>query len=65
VIFDGKDVTNPNRHELKEMREDMQIIFQDPYSSLNPRMSVSETIMEPLILKAACPRKRSARKPSA
>ena len=51
VIFDGKDYVNPNAAELKELHEKMQIIFQDPYSSLNPRMSVSETIMEPLILK--------------
>ncbi|MCL1834941.1 MAG: ATP-binding cassette domain-containing protein [Oscillospiraceae bacterium] len=50
VIFEGKDCTSPTKKELIEMREDMQIIFQDPYSSLNPRMSVSETIMEPLIL---------------
>lgn len=56
VIFDGKDVTNPNAKELRMMREDMQIIFQDPYSSLNPRMSVSETIMEPLILKGGMSR---------
>jgi len=50
IIFDGKDISNPTKKELREMREDMQIIFQDPYSSLNPRMSVSEAIMEPLIL---------------
>lgn len=51
IIFEGKDVTNLKKQELKKMREEMQIIFQDPFSSLNPRMSVSETIMEPLILK--------------
>lgn len=50
VFFKGKDVTNPSKKELCELREDMQIIFQDPYSSLNPRMSVSEAIMEPLLL---------------
>jgi peptide/nickel transport system ATP-binding protein len=50
IIFDGKDISNPTKKELREMREDMQIIFQDPYSALNPRMSVSEAIMEPLIL---------------
>ncbi|NLB56187.1 MAG: ABC transporter ATP-binding protein, partial [Lentisphaerae bacterium] len=50
VIFDGKDWTNPKKTELAKMREEMQIIFQDPYASLNPRMSVSEIIMEPLIL---------------
>ena len=50
IVFDGKDVSRPNKRELREMRENMQIIFQDPYSSLNPRMSVSEAIMEPLKL---------------
>ncbi len=47
ILFNGKDITNPNRRELSDMRQEMQIIFQDPFSSLNPRMSVSETIMEP------------------
>jgi len=51
VIFDGKNYEKPSKAELKELHEKMQIIFQDPYSSLNPRMSVSEIIMEPLILK--------------
>ena len=49
VLFEGKDWTNPKKSELTQMREEMQIIFQDPYSSLNPRMSVSEIIMEPLV----------------
>lgn len=50
IIFDGKDWTNPNKKQTSEMRANMQIIFQDPYASLNPRMSVSEIIMEPLVL---------------
>jgi len=50
IIFEGKDITKPNRRDLHSMRQKMQIIFQDPFSSLNPRMSVSESIMEPLIL---------------
>ena len=50
IFFEGNDVTYPKRRVLKKTRESMQIIFQDPYSSLNPRMSVSEMIMEPLIL---------------
>ena len=36
IKFEGKDVTHPSRKELKALREKMQIIFQDPYSSLNP-----------------------------
>lgn len=50
MFFDGKDITNPTAKELRDLREQMQIIFQDPYSSLNPRKSVSESIMEPLLL---------------
>lgn len=61
VIFDGMDVTNPKARTLRAMREDMQIIFQDPYSSLNPRMSVCETIMEPLILKGGMSREEIRR----
>ncbi len=48
VLFEGNDITNPSKKELHNLRTDMQIIFQDPFSSLDPRMSVSETIMEPL-----------------
>jgi peptide/nickel transport system ATP-binding protein len=50
IFFEGEDITSPNKKELKQIRERMQIIFQDPFSSLNPRMSVSEAIMEPLTL---------------
>lgn len=48
IIFEGKDITHLNKHDLKKAREDMQIIFQDPYSSIDPRMTVKETIKEPL-----------------
>jgi len=48
VMFDGKDVLSLNGPELKAMRKDFQIIFQDPYSSLNPRLSVGSAIMEVL-----------------
>jgi ABC-type oligopeptide transport system ATPase subunit len=51
MFFQGEDITRPKKAQLHRLREDMQIIFQDPFSSLNPRMSVSEAIMEPLILK--------------
>ncbi len=50
ILFEGNDRSCPTKKELGKMREEMQIIFQDPYSSLNPRMSVSEIIMEPLVL---------------
>lgn len=51
IFFEGEDITHPSKRKLRRLREKMQIIFQDPYSSLNPRMSLSETIMEPLLLK--------------
>ena len=50
IFFDGKDITCPTKKELIALREDMQLIFQDPYSSLDPRKSVRETIMEPLVI---------------
>ncbi|MCL2124914.1 MAG: ATP-binding cassette domain-containing protein [Oscillospiraceae bacterium] len=50
ILFEGVDASNPTKAELKVLREKMQIIFQDPYSSIDPRMSVSDTIMEPLII---------------
>lgn len=50
ILFEGKDVTHVKGKELVHLREDMQIIFQDPYSSLNPRMTVEQVIREPLKL---------------
>ena len=50
IYFDGQDISYPKKDELKKLRENMQLIFQDPYASLDPRMSVSEAIMEPLKL---------------
>ena len=48
VIFDGKDVLAMRRKELKNIRRDMQIIFQDPYASLDPRVPIGESVMEGL-----------------
>jgi peptide/nickel transport system ATP-binding protein len=48
IIYKGKDITNCSKTELKNLRKEIQIIFQDPYSSLNPRMSVGRAIMEPM-----------------
>ncbi len=49
VFFENKDLINLKNHELRAIRKDMQIIFQDPYSSLNPRKKVFRTLSEPLI----------------
>ena len=50
ILFEGEDVTRIKGKKLREFRENAQIIFQDPYSSLNPRLTVKQTISEPLIL---------------
>lgn len=50
ILFEGEDVTRVKGKKLHELREKAQIIFQDPYSSLNPRYTVEQTIMEPLQL---------------
>jgi len=48
ILFEGKDISNYSPSEMRPLRRDMQIIFQDPYGSLNPRLPVGEIIREPL-----------------
>ncbi len=50
IIFEGTDIVKLTKRELLYKRRDMQLIFQDPFSSLNPRKTIAETIEEPLIL---------------
>ena len=50
VLFEGKDLGSLSRQELRELRKKMQIIFQDPFASLNPRMRIQEIITEPLVI---------------
>ena len=50
IFFQGSDVTEVKKQELRALRENMQIIFQDPYASLDPRSTVEDTLKEPLIL---------------
>ena len=49
VLFEGKDISKLNRHEMRAMRKDMQIIFQDPFSSLDPKMPINALISEPIV----------------
>lgn len=50
VIFDGKDVRKLSRQNLRALRRQMQIVFQDPYASLNPRYTIKQTLEEPLLI---------------
>jgi peptide/nickel transport system ATP-binding protein/oligopeptide transport system ATP-binding protein len=62
VLFDGRDVLRLSRGDLRRARRDMQIVFQDPYSSLNPRMRVADIVEEPLIIhKLGAKREREQR----
>lgn len=62
VLLDGTDVTKLNKQELRELRRKMQIVFQDPYSSLDGRKSVFESIGEPLIIQKICKTKEEYEK---
>jgi len=57
MIFDGKDITAMNKRQFKPMRQDMQMIFQDPFASLNPRNSVKTIISEPMKIHHTVPKK--------
>ncbi len=48
ILYKGEDITNLASKKIRELRKDLQIIFQDPYSSLNPRITVGESIIEPM-----------------
>ena len=59
IVFDGEDISKVDNKKFVELRPKMQMIFQDPLSSLNPRMSVSQQIAEPLLIHKVCPDKES------
>lgn len=62
IDFDGRNVRSLNRSDLRELRREMQIVFQDPYASLNPRMRVGDIVGEPLVIhKIGTKKERSER----
>ena len=62
VLFEGKELTTAGREEMRRLRREMQIVFQDPYSSLDPRMTVGDIVSEPLSVHGIGTRRdRSAR----
>jgi peptide/nickel transport system ATP-binding protein/oligopeptide transport system ATP-binding protein len=50
IEFNGRDITHLSRRQLRDIRSEMQIVFQDPYASLNPRMTVRDIVGEPLVI---------------
>ncbi|MGA5760363.1 ATP-binding cassette domain-containing protein [Nonomuraea bangladeshensis] len=61
ILLGGRDVLAAGRRELRALRADMQMVFQDPYSSLNPRMTVAELIGEPVLVHGLEPDRRRRR----
>jgi oligopeptide/dipeptide ABC transporter ATP-binding protein len=61
IRFDGQDITRVKGDELRQLRRHMQLVFQDPYASLNPRMSVLELVAEPLVAHGIVKSAREAR----
>ena len=61
IIFDGQDILKMNNRQLREVRKNMQIVFQDPYSSLHPRMKIGEAIEAPLRISGSMPDKEQRR----
>ncbi|MER6947943.1 oligopeptide/dipeptide ABC transporter ATP-binding protein [Nonomuraea sp. NPDC000554] len=63
IWFDGRELLGMRQRELLAVREDMQVVLQDPYASLNPRMRVGEIVAEPLVTHGRVPRGRRGRAP--
>jgi peptide/nickel transport system ATP-binding protein/oligopeptide transport system ATP-binding protein len=59
IVFEGNDLTALNKKQMRKARRDIQIVFQDPYASLNPRLPVSDIIAEPLIIHGLMNEKRA------
>lgn len=62
ILYEGKDIFTLSKKESKDFRRKVQIIFQDPYSSLNPRMDVEKILLEPLQIHNICPKEKRKEK---
>jgi len=62
ILFNGENMLQFNKQKMREMRQNAQIVFQDPFASLNPRMSVSQIIAEPLIINKTVSSKQDLQK---
>lgn len=60
IFFRGRDITRARKQDLRPMRRHMQLVFQDPYASLNPRMRIADIVAEPLIVHGMCGSVRDA-----
>jgi peptide/nickel transport system ATP-binding protein len=61
VVFEGREITHLSHRQMKPLRRRMQVVFQDPYSALNPRMTVGDFVTEPLAVHGVVPLKRERR----
>ncbi|WP_099159826.1 ABC transporter ATP-binding protein [Virgibacillus ndiopensis] len=59
ILYNGKNILNYSTRDFRKLRKDLQMIFQDPYSSLNPRMTVKKLLMEPLLTHNICTKKEA------
>lgn len=59
ILFDGKDISTIRGRQLRENRRKLQMVFQDPYASLNPKMSIGEAVAEPLFVNHTMSRKQA------
>jgi oligopeptide/dipeptide ABC transporter ATP-binding protein len=62
IVFDGRDITKLKRRQMRPVRRDIQIVFQDPYASLNPRMTVRDIVAEPLKIHGLYRRREGGRR---
>jgi len=61
IVFAGEDITHAGQERLQRLKEDMQIVFQDPHASLNPRKTIFESVAEPLVIHKKSMRRRERR----